>query len=141
IFGEANLFFTSGMTQALSASAREAVRAACEAAAAAGAGVAFDVNYHPPMWPSAAAARAAVDDVLPRATILLASAPGECGALFGTEDAAAFSRDALAFGLEIVVVKVKGTGCVVTTRRETREVAFSAARRVVDATGGGDAFD
>jgi 2-dehydro-3-deoxygluconokinase len=141
LFAETNLFFTSGMTQALSASARDAVRAACDAAAAAGAAVAFDVNYHPPMWPSAEAARAALDDVLPHATILFASAPGECAALFGVEDAAAFSRDALALGLEIVVVKVKGKGCVVTTRRETRDVGFSPGRRVVDPTGGGDAFD
>ncbi|MBI1850995.1 MAG: sugar kinase [Planctomycetes bacterium] len=141
VFAEANLFLTSGMTQALSPSACETVRTACAAASRAGAAVAFDVNYHPPMWPSPEAARAAVDDVLGTVSILLASAPRECAMLFGIDDAAKFSRDALAFGVEMAAIKMKGRGCVVSTRRETREVPFSGDLQVVDPTGGGDAFD
>ena len=141
LFAATNLFFTSGMTQALSPSARAAVRAACSAATRAGAAVAFDPNWHPPLWDSATTARAAIDEILPFVSILLSSGPVECGTLFGVDDPAKFSRDALGFGVEIVAVKVKGMGCVVTTRRETTEVRFRGNRPVVDPTGGGDAFN
>ncbi|RMF87018.1 MAG: sugar kinase [Nitrospinota bacterium] len=54
---QTRLFFTSGITQAISSTAADAVQQACSLAHARGKLVAFDVNFRPRLWTAEQAAR------------------------------------------------------------------------------------
>lgn len=134
----ARLVHASGISQAISASACDAVFAAFEAARAGGAVVTYDPNVRRKLWPLARA-RAIVMATISMCTWCLPS-EDDAVILFGdaTPDAVI---DALhRAGARGVVLKRGAQGCIVSdgTRRET-----VAARRVasVDATGAGDCFD
>jgi 2-dehydro-3-deoxygluconokinase len=138
--GGCRIFFTSGISQAISPTARQTVRAAVELARAGGARVAYDTNLRVKLW-SLAEARAALEEILPLVDIILPSAPEESEALLGLSDPAAVVEHFWARGVPIVAVKRGADGCLVGADGVMTPVPAYRLDRVVDTSGAGDAFD
>ena len=136
--GSARIVHLSGVTQALSKSARATVYEAARMAHDAGALVSFDVNYRARLW-TALEAREALKQVLPFTDIVLPSMPEDTMPLLGIEspeDAARYFRDA---GVSIVAVKAGARGAYIEWDGGSAAIEASEVD-VVDASGAGDAF-
>ncbi|MFO1314525.1 MAG: sugar kinase [Burkholderiales bacterium] len=134
----ARLLHASGISQAISATACDAVFAAFDVAHAAGALVTYDPNVRVKLWP------------LPRARAIVVASMARCHWCLPSQDDADVLFEGMApdavvdaihrAGAPGVVLKQGRDGCIVSdgTRRER-----IAAHRVasVDATGAGDCFD
>ena len=133
----AKFLHVSGISQAISATARTAVERAIAIAREAGVRLSYDTNFRERLW-TAGEARPTVAATAARAAVLKTSLE-DAEALFGLrtpEDAAAHF---LALGSAAVIVTLGAAGVLVATpgarsRIEGRRVA------AVDATGAGDAF-
>lgn len=128
----------SGISQAISTSACDAVFAAIGIARDAGARVFYDPNLRPRLWPRDRAAAIA------RATMALSDwiLPSREDAewMFGTGEAAAVIDACRRAGARGIVYKRGADGCVVDDGR-SRVVIGAHPVTAVDATGAGDCFD
>jgi 2-dehydro-3-deoxygluconokinase len=134
----ARLLHTSGISQAISASACDAVLAAIEVARGAGALVTYDPNVRLKLWPLARA-RAIVLATMAQCSWCLPS-QDDARVLFAGQDANAVVDACHRAGAPGVVLKLGAEGCLVSTgnRREHIPARVVAS---VDATGAGDCFD
>lgn len=133
----ARMLYASGISQAISDRAADAVFHAIALARAAGAAVAYDTNYRPRLWPAARAA-AIIHAAIGMSTIAL---PGleDATALTGLTDPDAVADFYLRLGPAVVVLKMGAAGALLATPSgRTRIPAFPC--RAIDATGAGDTF-
>lgn len=135
---DADLLHVSGITAALSASARATLLAAVDRARSAGVPVSFDVNHRASLW-SAAEAGAFSRDLLERVDLVFAG-EDEATLVVGphrrAEDAAA---ELAALGPREVVVKRGAQGALSLVDGEVH-TAPAVPVDVVDTVGAGDAF-
>ncbi|MFC7362469.1 sugar kinase [Nocardioides astragali] len=137
----ASILHFTGITPALSESARAATYATIDTARAAGVTVSFDVNFRNKLWTSSTVDAAAVlRDLLNLSDIVFAG-PDEAGLVLGTEfrssrEAAQGMRDA---GVVEVVIKDGARGCFADDGQESHAVP-AVNVPVVDPVGAGDAF-
>jgi 2-dehydro-3-deoxygluconokinase len=133
----AKIFYASGISQAISASAADAVFHAIAIARANGARVAFDTNYRPSLWPPARAA-AVIHAAIAQSDIAL---PGvdDALALTGLTDADAIADFYLRLGPKIVVLKMGERGALLATA-DGRVPIPPFPCTPIDATGAGDTF-
>jgi 2-dehydro-3-deoxygluconokinase len=94
---------TSGITAALSATSRAAVRSAVRLVRESGGAVIYDPNFRRRLT-TVAAAREALADVAPMVTLLTPSCPGDTAALLGTEDPHEAARRCQSLGTDWVAV-------------------------------------
>lgn len=128
------ILHVTGITPALSDSARDATLAAVQAASAAGIQVSLDVNYRARLWPRAEAA-AVLRDLLPHVTTIFAS-DDELDILTDAPDPIA---DLLSTGVTEVVITAGSKGAWTHTATGTiHQPALTVT--VVDSIGAGDAF-
>lgn len=130
---------TTGITLALSESARLTVHEAMRRTRAAGGTVSFDVNHRSTLWPDGTA-RTALAAVLPLVDVLFASVD-EAVLVTGDQgrDAVGTGRELLAAGPHTVVLTDGAAGAVcVTSGRTVRVPAVPV--QAVDPVGAGDAF-
>jgi 2-dehydro-3-deoxygluconokinase len=132
----ARILHVSGISQAISPSACDAVFHAIEVARAAGVKVSYDTNLRLRLWPAARAA-AVIHAAIAMADIALPSLE-DATALTGLTDPDAVVDFYLRFA-PVVLLKCGAAGCIVATREARTRVA---AHRVaaLDATGAGDTF-
>jgi len=136
-FASTRVLHVSGISLAISESARETCFAAMRAARAAGAMVSFDTNFRATLWPLATA-RAAIDEAIALADICLPS-HDDLAALTGLDAPEALIGHCLARGARIVALKHGAAGAWVADA--TRQVRIAPHPcKPVDATGAGDAF-
>ncbi|WP_020670742.1 sugar kinase [Amycolatopsis nigrescens] len=133
----AGVLHLTGITPALSGSARAAVFTAAEIARSAGVPVSFDVNYRAALWP-AELATPVLTDLAGRADVLFAG--DDETALLGMDGSGAGLLDGMrALGPAQVVLKLGARGALADVGGARHEVpAFEV--RAVDAVGAGDAF-
>ena len=135
---DAGLLHVSGITAALSASARATLLDAVDRARSAGVPVSFDVNHRASLW-SAAEAGAFARDLLERVDLVFAG-EDEAALVVGphrrAEDAAA---ELAALGPREVVVKRGAQGALSLVDGEVHS-APAVPVDVVDTVGAGDAF-
>jgi 2-dehydro-3-deoxygluconokinase len=130
----ASILHVTGITPALSASARATVFQAVEMARARGVTVSLDLNYRAKLW-SRFDAAPVLRDLVTRADLVFAG-PAEAALILGDRDAA----DGLAqLGPAEVVVKDGARGCTAIIDGTRHEVAALRVT-VVDPVGAGDAF-
>ncbi|WP_179534365.1 PfkB family carbohydrate kinase [Actinopolyspora biskrensis] len=133
----ARCVLTSGITAALSDTARAAVLAAKEAANE----FVYDPNHRPALVGSDEAA-ATLRAVSEGAKLVTPSHPGETSALLGCGTSEEAARELRALGTEAVAVTCGGDGVLVEA--ESRDGSWRLppvpARSVVDQTGAGDVF-
>ena len=133
----ARVLHVSGISQAISASACDAVFAAIDAAAAAGARVSYDPNLRLKLWPLPRA-RAVILATIAQCDWFLPSLD-ECGSLSGLAEPQAILDWCHALGAPMVVLKCGPRRDGV--RRTPRGAHRRPPCRRVDATGAGDCFD
>lgn len=134
----ARMLHISGVTPALSGSARAATAWAVRSAAEAGTPVCLDVNHRARLW-SRDAARPVLSELASYASVVVASADeldlvGEAGA-----DEAAVVASLRARGVATVLVKLGAAGARAHTVEGVRH-AGAPAVTAVDTVGAGDAF-
>jgi 2-dehydro-3-deoxygluconokinase len=132
------LLHASGISQAISASACDAVFAAFDMAQAAGALVTYDPNVRLKLWPLARA-KAIVVASMARCTWCLPS-QDDARVLFEGASPDAVVDAIHRAGAPGVVLKLGAEGCLVSDGTRRAHVAAHAVR-CVDATGAGDCFD
>jgi 5-dehydro-2-deoxygluconokinase len=131
----------TGLCQEPSRSATlAALRARSDGVAAGGARTAtiLDLDYRPMFWPSRDAARAALADALPHATVAVGNLD-ECETAVGIADPPAAAQALLDRGVTLAVVKQGPAGVLARTAVEKVEVP-PIPIDVVNGLGAGDAF-
>lgn len=133
----ARMLHVSGVSQAISPGACDAVFHAIEVAKAAGVGVSYDTNLRLALWPRARAA-AVIHAGVALADVALPSLD-DVRVLTGLEEPDAIADFYLRLGCPLVLLKMGAEGVIVATpgRRE-RVGGFKV--QAVDATGAGDTF-
>jgi len=129
----------SGITPALSASARAAVERAFELARGAGIPVSFDPNLRLKLW-SLDEARAVLRPMMAQADVVLAG-DEELALLVDSEDEGEMVRRAWALGMRMLVVKQGGRGALVVTHDGEVRVPAFPVEQIVDTVGAGDGFN
>ena len=134
----ARILHVSGISQAISTRAADAVFDAMAVAREAGVLVSYDTNLRLKLWPIARA-RAVIHEAMAGIDIAL---PGRDDAklLLGVEDPDAIVDRYLSFGARIVALKLGSRGCLVATADQRLRVPPHRGA-AVDATGAGDTFD
>lgn len=132
----ARILHVSGISQAISESACDAVFHAMHIAREAGARVSYDTNLRLRLWPAARAA-AVIHAAIGMADIALPSLD-DATALTGLTDPDAVVDFYLRL-CPLVLLKCGATGCVVATRDSRARIAAHQVK-TVDATGAGDVF-
>lgn len=127
----------TGITPALSESARDAAFAATETARAAGVPISFDLNYRRALW-TPDEATAALHPLASAATVLFAT-EDEARLLVDGSDPAQLAHALAALGPREVVIKRGGDGAVALTDGEIVTVP-PRPTTVVDPVGAGDSF-
>ncbi|MGE0422781.1 MAG: sugar kinase [Reyranellaceae bacterium] len=134
----ADMLQLSGISQAISAVARDTCFAAIEAMKSAGRRVAYDTNLRLRLW-TVDEARAVMHEAMTRVDIALPS-HDDSVALTGLEDPDAIVDFYLRLGPTIVALKMGQHGALIATPRERRRLPGHQVV-AVDATGAGDTFD
>ena len=131
------MFYASGISQAISASAADAVFAAIDIARCNGVLVAYDTNYRPRLWPASRAA-AVTHAAIAQADFAF---PGleDATALTGLTEPQAIVDFYLRLGSKTVVLKMGADGSYVATS-DRRMLVPPFKVDVIDATGAGDTF-
>jgi 2-dehydro-3-deoxygluconokinase len=139
VLGGVQLVHLTGITTALSDSARSTVVALARAARDRDALVTFDPNWRPALWPGPGEAAAAMREILPFVDWYLCGE--QEGRLLHDAGSAAEVRDAVrAAGARDAAVRVGSRGAVVWERDEPVEVAPVRLETVIDEIGAGDGF-
>jgi 2-dehydro-3-deoxygluconokinase len=129
----------TGITMALSRSARETVIDVARRAHARGIPVTFDPNYRPALWSGPDAAAAAHRPVLDMAEWYLCGLEEGC-ALWEATDADSLFAALDAAGLWRAVVRIGPEGALVNDAGTVTHVAPDRLEEVLDEVGAGDAF-
>ena len=134
----AKVLHVSGISQAISTRAADAVFAAMAEARAAGVLLSYDTNIRVKLWP-VARARAVIHEAMTNIDIAL---PGQDDArlLVRVEDPDAIADRYLSFGARIVALKLGSQGCLIATAEQRLRIPPHRVEPV-DATGAGDTFD
>ncbi|UCH50284.1 MAG: sugar kinase [Betaproteobacteria bacterium] len=130
-------FFTSGITEAISKSACEAVFAAIEMARSAGARIVFDANIRPALW-GAEQARDVIAKTLPLTDYFLLSVE-DAETLTGCVEPDLVLDWCKQAGAGVVVLKLGADGAIYSEAGVTQKVEGFRVH-AVDATGAGDCF-
>ena len=135
---ETKILHLSGISQAISSSAADAVFAAIDIAREAKRLVSYDPNLRLKLWPLRRA-RAIIHEAMRSCDIAL---PGldDAVALTGFSEPEAIADFYLRLGARVAVVKLGKAGALVATAK-TRERIPARPVAAVDATGAGDCFD
>ena len=133
----ARMFYVSGISQGISASAGDTVFAAIDIARRNGVKVAYDTNYRPRLWPAARAA-AVMHAAMAQTDYAL---PGieDVQTLTGLTDPDAMLDFYLRLGPPVVVLKMGESGAYLATPDYRVRIPKHDVT-VVDATGAGDTF-
>jgi 2-dehydro-3-deoxygluconokinase len=135
--GHAKYLHVSGISQAISETARDAVFAAIGAARKANVAVSYDTNLRTRLWPIETA-KPAIERAAALSSITKTSIE-DAETLTGLSDPSAIANYFLKLGAGAVVVTLGAKGVHVATPERHAEIAgFEVA--AVDATGAGDAF-
>lgn len=134
----AKVLHVSGISQAISTRAADAVFEAMALARRDGVLVSYDTNLRLKLWPLARA-RAVIHEAMTGIDIAL---PGldDAKLLVGTEDPDTIADRYLGFGARVVALKLGRLGCLVATAEHRVRLAPLRVE-AVDATGAGDTFD
>jgi 2-dehydro-3-deoxygluconokinase len=134
----ARIVHASGISQAISSSAADAVFTAMHVARAGGVAVSYDTNLRLRLWPLDRA-RAVIHAAATLADILLPSLD-DAMHLTGFADPERIVDFYLGLGPQVVALTL-GAGGVLVATADRRESIPPWSARIVDATGAGDVFD
>jgi 2-dehydro-3-deoxygluconokinase len=134
----AKILYASGISQAISTSAADAVFHAIAVAKRSGVKVAYDTNLRLRLWPPARA-RAIIEAAIAMADMAFPSRE-DAEALTGLSDPDAIADHYLRLGCPLVAVKCGADGALLATASGVRIRVPAHRVNAVDATGAGDTF-
>lgn len=129
----------TGITPALSQSARESMDRLAQRARQAGMTVSFDPNLRPQLWPDEKTMREVLNGFAVKADLVLPGC-GEGELLCGTREPEEIADYYLSRGVKAVVVKVGAKGAYAATAEGGFFSPSFPVERVVDTVGAGDGF-
>jgi 2-dehydro-3-deoxygluconokinase len=138
VIQQARLLHVSGISQAISSSACDAVAAAISLARASRAVISYDPNLRLKLWPLERA-RTVIMTTIAQCDLCLPSLE-DARLLFATDSADAIIAAVHEAGARIVVLKCGAKGCIVSNGNRIERIAGHPVLSV-DATGAGDCFD
>ena len=136
----AKVLHTSGITQAIATTARDAALAAFKIAKKAGVLTSFDPNLRLKLT-TLELARENLNEILQYTDIFLPSSPDETAPLFPEMDHVQIIDFVVSKGVKHVAIKCGADGCVVSSGGQIHRLSPEFDVKVVDATGAGDAFN
>jgi 2-dehydro-3-deoxygluconokinase len=135
------MVYATGVTLALSESARKAVIKAFTLAREYGVMTAFDPNFRATLWPSKDAAFDAFTQILPYVDIVFPTFPNDVTPFF---DLLQRPHQVIEYfwvkGIRLVVVKAGANGCYIGYHKQIEHVPATEVR-AADTTGAGDVFN
>ncbi|MEM0952258.1 MAG: sugar kinase [Cyanobacteria bacterium P01_H01_bin.74] len=134
------IIFASGITMAISQSARESVIKAFKIAKAAGIITALDPNYRENLWLNSGKMVDALNEILPLVDVLLPSFPEDTEAIISFKRPEQALQHFMLKGVPLVIIKAGNQGCYIGYRNEVTHVPAMAIK-AIDTTGAGDAFN
>jgi 2-dehydro-3-deoxygluconokinase len=138
-FREIGAFHASGITQALSPSARETALEGLWRASQAGCLTSYDLNYRARLW-SPEEAKDALGETLPFVNVCFAGVPEDTEPLFDSSDPEQIADQLHESGVSIVVLKRGVQGAVVSSAGKRFRIPSRIYGLALDTTGAGDAF-
>ncbi len=135
---QSKIFHSSGISQAISESCREAVFKAAETARKANVRFSYDPNVRLKLW-AINTARAVINYTLELADIVLPSLE-DAKFITGFTSPDKAAKAILKRGPSMVAIKLGAQGCFVATEEEKMFVPSFQVDKIVDTTGAGDAF-
>lgn len=139
LLARSDMVHLTGITTAISPSARAMVIDVARRARAAGVTVLFDPNYRPALWDSAAEAFDAHRDLLGDVSWYLCGLDEAC-VLLGTKDLTTTAAAMEAVGIERAVIRIGERGAVLKEGDALSEIPLVRVEAVVDEVGAGDGF-
>jgi len=136
----AKVVYASGITMAISDSARKAVVKAFKIAREAGIMTAFDPNYRELLWQSEERTVDALNEILPYVDIFVPSFQEDTSMLINFNRPEQVLDYFLFKGIKLVVVKAGAHGCYIGYKKEVQHVP-AIPIKAIDTTGAGDAFN
>jgi len=130
-------FYSSGITEAISPGACDAVFAAIDIARGAGAQIVFDANVRPVLW-SVARAREIIAKTIPLTDYFLLSLE-DAELLIGSLDPDTIFDWCNDAGARVVILKLGARGAI-SSQRSVRRTVGGCVVKAVDATAAGDCF-
>ncbi len=137
MLADTRLFFTSGVSQGISATAADAVFGAIDIVRGAGGAVAYDTNYRPRLWPATRAA--AVMEAAIRQTDIVFPGMEDALVMTGLTDPDRILDHYLRLGPRIAVLKMGDQGAYVATPESRTRIPVHTVQ-ALDASGAGDTF-
>lgn len=134
------IVYSSGITLAISPSARQATLKAFRLAREHGVMTAFDPNYRAGLWESEEKTVDAFNEILPWVDIFMPSFPDDTISMINFNKPEQVVDYFLFKGVKLVVVKVGAQGCFLGYKREIQHVP-AMSLKAIDTTGAGDAFN
>lgn len=135
----ASIVYSTGITQSLSDSARDAVKKAFILAKEKGCTVAYDPNFRSRLW-SVDEAKEALDEVIEYIDIILLSDIHDAEKLYNMSSPDKIIKFFWDQGVQTVAVKTGKEGSVIGYNGEINQIPPHEAK-VVDTTGAGDAYN
>ncbi|BAJ50423.1 2-dehydro-3-deoxygluconokinase [Candidatus Caldarchaeum subterraneum] len=136
--GSAKVFHVTGITPALSETAKNATYKALEAAVSNDVTISFDTNIRPVLWKTNERAVKTLMPIIEKTNILFTD-PTDASILLGTMDQDTIIKTFLNMGVDIVVLKMGERGALAADRNN-RAFAAPLPVYVEDPIGAGDAF-
>ena len=138
--GGARIQHLSGITQAISSTARQTILKAAQIAKSKGVAVSYDPNYRHQLW-SHDEAREAMEEVIPYVDYFLPNVPADSQMLLGTDDPHEVVEQFRGRGVPVVAVTRGEDGAVVGVEDRVFEVPAYRPDGPIDTTAAGDAFN
>ncbi len=136
--GSAKVFHVTGITPALSETAKNATYKALDAAVSNNVTVSFDTNIRPVLWKTSESTVKTLMPIIEKTSILFTD-PTDASILLGTNDRDRIIKSFLDMGVDVVVLKMGERGALAADRT-TRAFAEPIPVYVEDPIGAGDAF-
>lgn len=136
----AKIVYASGITLAISESARKAVLKAFKIAKEAGVITAFDPNYREILWQREEKMVDALNEILPMVDVFMPSFPEDTDMLINFNRPEQVVDYFLFKDIKVVVVKAGAQGCYLGYKKEIQHIPAMPIK-AIDTTGAGDAFN
>ncbi len=137
---QAQVVYATGVSMAISGTARQAVFRAFELAQKHGVLTAFDPNYRPALWKRAEEAFDAFTALMPLVDLFLPSLPDDVRPVFGFSRLEQMMDYCWFKGIKLVVAKNGADGCHVGYKNTIQHMP-AIPGKAMDTTGAGDAFN
>lgn len=135
----ASIIYSTGITQSLSESAKDAVKKAFSIAKQHGCTVVYDPNYRSRLW-SIDEAKEALDEIIDYIDVILLSATHDAEKLFDISSPDKIIKFFWDKGIQTVAVKMGKEGSAIGYNGEIDYILTQEAE-VIDSTGAGDAYN